>query len=131
MAPPCTESQSIPKQLESNAKIVGIGLESPPERGGTALRFGEEVWIRWDAAIDLNDQSARMSEAEGLAQPIAAVPASAGGTPTGHLRDLLSSVSGEKQFADDLSLMRLTFDPAQSYRERYSQRNPIHSLIGK
>ena len=112
--PIITGGFGTPKQLESTATIVGIGLGNPPERGETSLRPGEELWIYSDAAIELKDQSGRMFGVEGLVQAIAAVRASAGGTPTGRLRDLLSSVSGKKQFDDDLSLMRLTFDPAQT-----------------
>ena len=100
--------------LSNEPTIVGIGLGIRPERGETTLRPGEEVWIYSDAAIELKDQSGRMFEVEGLIQAIAAVRASAGGTPTGRLRDLLSSVSGREKLDDDLSLMRLTFDPAQT-----------------
>ena len=67
-----------------------------------------------EAAIESKDQSDRMFGVEGLIQAIAAVRSSAGGSPTGRLRDLLSSVSGREQFDDDLSLMRLSFDPAQT-----------------
>ena len=39
--------------LSNEPTIVGIGLGTPPERGETILRPGEEVWIHSDAAIEL------------------------------------------------------------------------------
>lgn len=112
--PIITGGFGLPRRLETTATIVGIGLESPPERGETVLRPGEELWIYSDAAIELNDQSGRMFGVEGFIQAISAVRAGSGTNPTDELRDLLSSVSGKKQFEDDLSLMRLTLVPAQT-----------------
>ena len=38
--PIITGGFGMPKRLESTATIVGIGLESPPERGETSLQTG-------------------------------------------------------------------------------------------
>ena len=99
------------RDLDATTTIVGIGDMEPGSAAEDRLQQGEELWIYSDAAVELDEQSGQQFGVEGFKQAISVVRTSNPEDPTAAMRELLLSVSGAGAFNDDLSIIRVDWNP--------------------
>jgi len=99
------------RDLDATTTIVGIGDMEPGSAAEDRLQQGEELWIYSDAAVELDEQSGNQFGVEGFKQAISVIRTSNPEDPTAAMRELLLSVSGAGAFNDDLSIIRVDWNP--------------------
>lgn len=101
------------RTLDATTTIAGIGEDKSATVGENTLQPEEELWIYSDAAVELVDKTGREFGVDGFKQAISVIRSTNPPDPTKAMRDLLASVGGSDSFTDDLSIIRLSWNPNQ------------------